>query len=150
MSGDVHVRFREGGGVRFPSATRLVVSFQYKRDAERFHRMLTARFRRFSLELAEEKTRLLLFGRFARETKAEYGERPETFEFLGFKHVCGVDQHGRFALVRIPSHKSCRKFLARTREWLRRHPHWERRDRNASCRSCCMGSTSTSPCTIAS
>jgi hypothetical protein len=41
--------------------------------------------------------------------------RPETFEFLGFKHVCGVDRRGRFALIRIPSTKSCRKFLARTR-----------------------------------
>ena len=36
------------------------------------------------------------------------GLRPETFEFLGFKHACGVDRRGRFALIRIPSTKSCR------------------------------------------
>jgi hypothetical protein len=26
--------------------------------------------------------------------------RPETFEFLGFKHVCGVDRRGRFGCLR--------------------------------------------------
>jgi len=52
--------------------------------------------------------------------------RPETFEFLGFKHVLGVDRKGRFALIRIPSTKSCRKFLTRTRVWLIEHRHWKR------------------------
>ncbi len=109
-------------------ADDFVVSFQYKRDAEVFHRRLITRLRRFNLDLAEEKTRLLLFGRFARDTKAEYDEKPETFEFLGFTHVCGVDRGGKFALVRIPSHTSCRKFLARTKDWLKGHMHWKRRD----------------------
>ena len=53
----------------------------------------------------------MLFGRFARERADEYGSRPGTFEFLGFKHVCGVDARGKFAVVRISSEKSCRKFL---------------------------------------
>lgn len=108
-----------------------VGSFQYKRDAERFDRELRGRFARFNLELAEEKTRLLLFGRFAAERRAEYGQKPESFEFLGFKHVCGADRSGRFALIRIPSVKSCRKFLARTREWLFRQRHWKRRDQQS-------------------
>jgi hypothetical protein len=51
---------------------------------------------RFNLELAEEKTRLLLFGRFATERRLRSGQKAETFEFLGFKHVCGVDRGGRF------------------------------------------------------
>lgn len=109
-------------------ADDFVVCFQYKRDAERFDRYLTERLSGFGLELAREKTRMLLFGRFARERKAEYGEKPETFEFLGFKHVCGVDRKGRAAVVRIPSTKSCRKFLDRTQQWLRDHLHWRRRD----------------------
>jgi len=115
-------------------ADDFVVSFQYKRDAETFHRKLIWRFRRFNLELAEDKTRLLPFGRFARGMKAEYGEKPETFEFLGFMHVCGTDRSGRFALVRIPSRKSCRKFLARTHEWLTGHRHWKRRDQQRQLR----------------
>jgi RNA-directed DNA polymerase len=109
-------------------ADDFVASFQYKRDAEAFHRKLSMRFEQFNLALAEEKTRLLLFGRFARERKAEYAAKPETFEFLGFKHVCGSDRSGKFALVRIPGQKSCRKFLARTKDWLKSHRHWKRRD----------------------
>lgn len=123
--------------VRF--ADDFVVSFQYKRDAERLQRWLPARFARFGLELAAEKTRLMMFGRFAAQSKAEYGERPSTFEFLGFKHVCGRDGGGQFALIRLPSVNSCRKFLARTREWLKRHIHWRRRDQQHHLRTMLLG-----------
>ena len=105
-----------------------VVSFQYQADAEDFQRKLRGRLAQFNLQLAEEKTRLMLFGRFAAERRAQSGQRPDTFEFLGFKHVCGTDRNGRFAVIRIPSVKSCRKFLARTHEWLVRHMHWDRRN----------------------
>lgn len=102
--------------------------FEYGQDAEEFLRQLRKRFAEFNLTLAEEKTQVMLFGRFAREQRAKYGKRPKTFEFLGLKHVCGVDRGGHFAVIRIPSVKSCRKFLARTHEWLIRHTHWKRRD----------------------
>ena len=105
-----------------------VVCFQYKRDAEGFQILLQERMRKFGLELAPEKTRLISFGRFARGDKAEYGEKPETFDFLGFKHVCGVDNKGKFALIRVPAQKSCRKFLDRVHDWLKGHMHWRRRD----------------------
>lgn len=105
-----------------------VVCFQHQQDAGFFHRELATRFAGFNLELAEEKTRLLLFGRFARSDRAQRGEKPDSFEFLGFKHVCGSDQGGKFALIRIPSTRSCRKFLANTKEWLKGHMHWKRRD----------------------
>ena len=39
-----------------------------------------------------------------------------------------LDKDGKFALIRIPSRKSCRRFLDRTKEWLRRHIHWRRTD----------------------
>ena len=105
-----------------------VVAFQYKRDAEDFDRTLTHRMEKFGLKLAPDKTRMLLFGRFARERAASYGGKPGTFEFLGFKHVCGVDAKGKFAVIRIPSEKSCRNFLDRTYAWLQQHRHWRRRD----------------------
>jgi RNA-directed DNA polymerase len=105
-----------------------VVAFQYKRDAEHFDRTLTHRMEKFGLQLAPDKTRMLLFGRFARERAASYGGKPGTFEFLGFKHVCGVDAKGKFAVIRMPSEKSCRKFLDRTYAWLQQHRHWRRRD----------------------
>lgn len=109
-------------------ADDFVVNFQYLRDAEGFRKGLTNRFGKFGLELAEEKTRLMRFGRFVRTDLERTGEKPETFDFLGFKHVCGIDRGGKFALVRIPCVKSCRKFLAKTKEWLKGHMHWKRRD----------------------
>lgn len=112
--------------VRF--ADDYVTCFQYKHDAERFHRELIERLRKFGLELSQEKTRMILFGRFAAEEKARYGERPETFDFLGFTHVCGKDRNGRFAVIRIPCRKSLRKFLDRVHDWLVTHRHWKRRD----------------------
>ena len=112
--------------VRF--ADDFVGSFQLLEDAQNFQQQLRERFARFNLELAEDKTRLLLFGRFAAAARRKHGQRPETFEFLGFKHVCGVDRAGRFAVIRIPSTKSRRKFLARTREWLHKHRHWKKRE----------------------
>jgi RNA-directed DNA polymerase len=109
------------------SASSLSRGRNLKRDAEGFDRYLRKRFARFNLALAGDKTRLL-FGRFAADTKAAYDERPETFDFLGFTHVRGTDRRGAFAVVRLPSRKSCRKFLARTKEWLSGHRHWKQRD----------------------
>jgi group II intron reverse transcriptase/maturase len=112
--------------VRF--ADDFVGCFQFLEEAQNFQHQLRERFASFNLELAEDKTRLLLFGRFAAAMRGKHGLRPETFEFLGLKHVCGVDRSGRFALLRIPSTRSCRKFLARTRAWLLAHRHWRRRE----------------------
>src|SRR5260370_6757632 len=68
------------------------------------------------------------FGRFVRADLAKTGEKPDTFDFLGFKHVCGTDRGGKFALVRVPCDKSRRKFLAKSKKWLSKHRHWKRRD----------------------
>jgi group II intron reverse transcriptase/maturase len=69
--------------VRF--ADDFVGCFQYREDADRYQRQLRERFARFNLELAEDKTRLLAFGRFAAPPHGDWrAKRPETFEFLGF------------------------------------------------------------------
>lgn len=103
------------------------VAFQDKRDAEHFDRTRTRRLEKFGLQLAPDKTRRRLFGRFARERAASYGGKPGTCEFLGFKHVCGVDAKGKFAVIRMPSEKSGRKCLDSTYAWLKQHRHWRRR-----------------------
>ncbi len=56
---------------------------------------------RFSLELHAQKTRLIEFGRFAVENRRRRGDgKPETFNFLGFKHICSRDLRGRFIVRR--------------------------------------------------
>ena len=112
-------------------ADDFVVSFQHKPDAQRFAHEIVARMEKFGLELASEKTRLLAFGRYARERETCAGRKPGTFDFLGFTHVCGNGAHGQFVVVRIPCRKSCRKFLDRVHAWLKAHQHWRRRDQQA-------------------
>ena len=62
MGREFHVRFREGLGGQFLRATRLIVGFQHRREAERFLRELRERLLTFGLALHRAKTRLLDFG----------------------------------------------------------------------------------------
>src|SRR5204863_8910033 len=77
------------------------VDFQVKSDAERYWAELTERLRKVALELQPDKTRLLEFGPFAMASRKRRGEgKPETFNFLGFTHICGKKRSGRFTVVR--------------------------------------------------
>ena len=73
MRRESHVRFREGAGVQFPRATRLIVGFQHEAEARRFWADLAERFAKFGLELHPEKTRLLEFGRLAARNRERNG-----------------------------------------------------------------------------
>ena len=87
-------------------ADDFVVCFQYKEDAERFYKALKARMATFGLQLEEEKTRLIEFGRFAAEDRRKRGlGKPETFTFLGFTHYCSKDRNGRFFRVKRKTSK---------------------------------------------
>jgi hypothetical protein len=66
-----------------------VMGFQYRKDAERLLIEMKDRFAEYGLEIQNEKTRLIEFGRFAESNRAERGDgKPETFDFLGFTHIC--------------------------------------------------------------
>jgi RNA-directed DNA polymerase len=86
--------------VRF--ADDIVVGFQSKADAEQFQTELSERMRRFNLELHPEKTRLLEFGPFAIDNRLRRGKgKPETFNFLGFTHICIKKRsNGRYTVLR--------------------------------------------------
>ncbi len=82
-------------------ADDFVVGFQYRDDAERFRAALEERFRAFALSLHPDKTRLIEFGRFAAKNRASRGVgKPETFDFLGFTHICAKTRKGAFQLRR--------------------------------------------------
>jgi group II intron reverse transcriptase/maturase len=85
--------------VRF--ADDIVMGFQSKTEAERFLVELRERFARFNLELHPEKTRLIEFGAFADQHRRRRGQgKPETFDFLGFTHICTKTRGGRFTVLR--------------------------------------------------
>jgi len=101
-----------------------VFCFQYKSDAETFYGELPERLRKFGLEIAAEKSKLIEFGRFAREKGKKDGTgKPETFDFLGFTHYCGESRNGAFRVKRLTSRKKFKSSLLQMKEWLRRNMH---------------------------
>ncbi len=83
-------RHARGEVIAVRYADDAVLGFQHQSDAERFRKDLERRLAKFGLALNSEKTRLVRFGRFAAQQRAERGlGRPETFDFLGFTHYCG-------------------------------------------------------------
>jgi RNA-directed DNA polymerase len=90
-----------------------VAGFEHQGDAQQFLSDLRERLAKFSLELHPDKTRLIEFGRTAARTRAARGVgKPETFDFLGFTHICGKSKNGRFWLKRITISKRMRAKLA--------------------------------------
>jgi len=82
-------------------ADDFVVGFQHESDARQFHEELKERFCKFNLELHAGKTRVIEFGRDATEARKRRGEgKPQTFNFLGFTHVCDRTRKGAFIVLR--------------------------------------------------
>jgi RNA-directed DNA polymerase len=105
-------------------ADDLVVGFEYEADARRFWDAMRERFEQFALSLHPEKTRLIEFGRYAAERRAKRGlGKPETFNFLGFTHVCGRSRRGTFQLQRHTRRDRMRAALREIKEELRRRMH---------------------------
>ncbi|MDO9351140.1 MAG: group II intron reverse transcriptase/maturase [Deltaproteobacteria bacterium] len=106
-------------------ADDFVMGFQYRREAERFLGEMKERFDQYGLEIHREKTRLIEFGRFAEANRTERGEgKPETFDFLGFTHICSRTQKGnRFTIRRKTIAKRLRTKLKEVREAIIRRRH---------------------------
>jgi RNA-directed DNA polymerase len=113
-------RQSRGEAYYFRFADDFVACFQYKEEAESFRRSLKDRLGRFGLEPAEEKTRCLEFGRFAREDAYKRGEKPKEFTFLGFTHYCGKTREGYFKVKRRTSRRKLGQSLAKFTEWAKR------------------------------
>jgi len=109
--------------VRF--ADDFVVGFQHRSDAERLHKELEERFAKFKLRLHPEKTRLIEFGYFAANNRRRRGQgKPETFNFLGFTHICGKKRsNGMFTVYRRTISKRDRAKLKEIKAGLRRRMH---------------------------
>jgi len=106
-------------------ADDIVMGFQNKAEAESFLQALQKRFNKFGLELHQDKTRLIEFGRFAIENRASRGlGKPETFDFLGFTHICAKTRKGnRFVVRRKTIKKRLRNKIAEVKEEFYRRKH---------------------------
>ncbi|MCP4242380.1 MAG: group II intron reverse transcriptase/maturase [bacterium] len=102
-------------------ADDFIVGFQWRRDAIAFRWQLERRLAKFGLTLHPAKTRMLRFGRYARRSCGDDGRRkPESFEFLGFTHISGERENGKFLMIRITSRKRRQAKLAELKLELRR------------------------------
>lgn len=110
-------KYATGNVIIVRYADDFVMGFQHKHDADCFLNALRDRLSTFALSLHPEKTRLLEFGRFAAERRREQGKgKPETFDFLGFTHICSVrNKDGKYKILRLTSRKRLRATLSRLR-----------------------------------
>jgi RNA-directed DNA polymerase len=106
-------------------ADDIVLGFQYRSDAEQFWKELSERLHKFRLELHPDKTRLLEFGRFAAENRLRRGQgKPETFDFLGFTHICATKRsNGMFTVLRQTIRRRLQAKLGEVKAELRRRMH---------------------------
>lgn len=101
-------------------ADDFVIGCQYQSEAEQIREDLKVRLGKFGLQLAEEKTRVVEFGRYAGENREKRGEgKPDTIEFLGFTNYCGQTRDGRFASKVKTSRKRMKRGLHIMQEWLK-------------------------------
>jgi RNA-directed DNA polymerase len=106
-------------------ADDFIVGFQHRAEAEQFLADLRQRFATFGLELHPDKTRLIEFGRFAADNRRKRGlGKPETFDFLGFTHICGTKRsNGYFTVLRQTIAKRLQAKLAEVKAELHRRMH---------------------------
>jgi len=113
-------RQSRGKAYYFRFADDYLACFQYKEDAHLFLERMKDRLEGFGLEVAEEKTQCIEFGRFARENARRRGEKPKEFTFLGFTHYCGKTRWGNFKVKRRTSSKKLRQGLKNFGDWARK------------------------------
>lgn len=113
--------------VRF--ADDFVCCFQYKEDATRFYAALLTRLKKFNLNVAEEKTKIIEFGRFAERNNRRRGKgKPDTFDFLGFTHYCSKSRKGTFRVKRKTSGKKFKQKVKAMKTWIKANRHMEQKE----------------------
>ena len=85
-----------------------VVACESEQDATDFLQQLKERLAKFKLEISEEKTQIIKFGRNVWKQSRRTGYKVKTFDFLGFTHYCKASRKGWF----IMGHKTSKRRLA--------------------------------------
>ena len=102
--------------------------FESEEEAIAFYKVLPERLSKFGLEISAEKSKIIAFGRNARNKDNDddgptSGGKPETFDFLGFKHYCSKSRNGKFRVKRKTSSKKYRASLLRCKLWIQENRH---------------------------
>ncbi len=101
-------------------ADDFVCCFEQQTESKAFYQNLQNRLGKFNLTVAEEKSKIIEFGRFAiTNIGRKTGGKPETFDFLGFTHYCGLSRRGKYRVKRKTCRAKYRAALIRIKEWIR-------------------------------
>ena len=102
-------------------ADDFVIGVEREEEAKQILEVLRKRMKRFGLELAENKTQTVKFGRKWDKHSADEGQRPGTFNFLGFTHYCSRNHKGNFKTGRRTEKKRYNKAVKKCREWIKQN-----------------------------
>jgi RNA-directed DNA polymerase len=100
-------------------ADDFIVCFQYGSEARAFEKALKQRLAKFGLEIAEEKSRIIAFGRYPCQEVRKQGKKGGTFDFLGFTHFCDKTRSGKFKVGRKTASKKFRQKMKDMNQWLK-------------------------------
>ena len=92
-----------------------IFCFQYEEDARKFYRSLIERLKKFSLNVAEDKTKIIEL----KKNDNDDDKGDNSFDFLGFTHYVGKDKNGRKRVKRKTSKKKYKASLLRCKEWMK-------------------------------
>ena len=102
-------------------ADDFVCFFQYENEAQQFYRDLKARLAKFGLELADDKSKIMRFGRFAKQNSKD--GKTDTFDFLGFTFINGKTLTGKYRIIYRTSRKKLTAKKQAVKEWLIENLH---------------------------
>jgi len=97
-----------------------VVVCESEYDAKEFLKSLEGRLSKFGLAVSPKKTKIIKFGRGVWNRLKKIGEKPDTFNFLGFTHYCAASRQGYFIMAHKTSKENLRRKLKEVQEWLRK------------------------------
>lgn len=98
----------------------MIICFQYEYEAKKIYELMKIRLKQVGLEFAEDKTRLIEFGRYASERRNKKGlGKPETFDFLEFTHYCSKSEEGKYREKRKTSKKKFKQKLQEFKQWIK-------------------------------
>ena len=104
-------------------ADDFVCCFQHENEAKDFYRLLKERLGKFGLKLSEEKSRIIRFGRYAKE----HGSK-ETFDFLGFTHINATNKNGKYIVVHFTSKTKMTAKREAVKTWLHENRHIDKKE----------------------
>ena len=103
-------------------ADDMIICFQYEFEAKQIYKKMKDRLKQCGLEFAEDKTRLIEFGRYAEERRSKRGlDKPETFDFLGFTHYCSNSKNDKFRVKRKTSKKKFKQKIQEYKMWIKQN-----------------------------